>query len=149
MRKLFLLVSFVSAGAAFSWAQGFESNRIAYWPIGEMRAIETNEMIPKAKTPGGSGARVGSKMLFNLPTHRIMLAHRASSSPPEVHKAETDVFVVQSGGGVLQVGGEKFKMAVGDVVNIPPNIHHNWFLEPGQTVTYFIVKVEEQHSSPR
>jgi uncharacterized RmlC-like cupin family protein len=34
-------------------------------------------------------------------------------------------------------------MAVGDVINIPPNVPHNWLLTSGQSVTYFIVKIEE------
>jgi hypothetical protein len=72
-------------------------------------------------------------------------------------------YIVQSGGGILQVGGEildrkdsaggatgssirggeKYNMAVGDVINIPPNVAHNWLLTPGQSVTYLVVKAEE------
>jgi mannose-6-phosphate isomerase-like protein (cupin superfamily) len=162
MRNLFLLVVFVvlSAGAAWLWAQGREQNRVVYWPAAELRSAETKDLTPQAKAASNG---VGSRTFMNLETHKVMMAHREKPGTPELHKAETDVFMIQSGGGVLQVGGEivdrkdnaagatgssirggeKHEMGVGDVINIPPNVAHNWLLTPGQSVTYFIVKVEE------
>jgi hypothetical protein len=35
-------------------------------------------------------------------------------------------------------------MGVGEVINIPPNVAHDWRLTSGRTVTYFIVKAEEK-----
>jgi mannose-6-phosphate isomerase-like protein (cupin superfamily) len=142
------------------WAQDREANRVVYWAAADLRGAEMKELTPQAKAaPNG----VGSKTFMNLQTHKVMMAHREKPGVPELHKAETDVFVIQSGGGILQVGGqildrkdnaagatgssisggEKHAMAVGDVINIPPNVAHNWLLTPGQSVTYFIVKVEE------
>jgi mannose-6-phosphate isomerase-like protein (cupin superfamily) len=142
------------------WGQSREQNRVVYWTAAELRSTEAKELIPGAKA---ARSGIGSKTFMDLQTHKVMMAHREQPGTPELHKAETDVFVIESGGGVLQVGGEivdrkdspagatgssitggeKHTMAVGDVINIPPNVAHNWLLTPGQSVTYFIVKVEE------
>ena len=37
--------------------------------------------------------------------------------------------------GLVVRGGEKHEMAVGDVINIPPNVPQNWLLTPEQSVT--------------
>jgi mannose-6-phosphate isomerase-like protein (cupin superfamily) len=144
-----------------SWAQSREQNRIVYWAAADLRSTEMKELTPQAKA---AASGVGSKTYMDLDTHRVMIAHREKAGVPELHKAETDVFIVQSGGGILQVGGdivdrkdspngatgssirggEKHVMGVGDVINIPPNVAHNWLLTSGQTVTYFIVKVAEK-----
>jgi mannose-6-phosphate isomerase-like protein (cupin superfamily) len=147
--------------ASASWAQSREQNRIVYWAAADLRSAESKELTPQAKA---AASGVGSKTFMDLDTHKVMMAHREKPGVPELHKAETDVFMIQSGGGILQVGGdivdrkdspngatgtsirggEKHTMTVGDVINIPPNVAHNWLLTPGQSVTYFIVKVEEK-----
>ena len=146
------------AGASL-WAQSREQNRVVYWTAAELRSTEAKDLIPSAKA---ARSGIGAKTFMDLQTHKVMMSYRERPGTPELHKAETDVFVIQSGGGVLQVGGEivdrkdnasgatgssitggeKHSMSVGDVINIP-NVAHNWLLTPGQTVTYFIVKVEE------
>ncbi len=142
------------------WAQGREVNRVVYWTAASLRSADSSELTPQARAANNG---VGSKTFMNLQTHRVMMAHREKPGVPELHKAETDVFVIQSGEGILQVGGEivdrkdnaagatgssirggaQHTMGVGDVINIPPNVAHNWLLTPGQSVTYFIVKIEE------
>jgi hypothetical protein len=141
-------------------AQRLEDNHVAYWSANELRDVDVKELRPQSKA---AASGVGSKTFMNLQTHKVMIAHRDKPGTPELHKTETDVFVVQSGGGVLQVGGEivdrkdnatgasgssirggeMHAMGVGDVINIPSNVAHNWLLKPGEAVTYFIVKVEE------
>jgi mannose-6-phosphate isomerase-like protein (cupin superfamily) len=141
-------------------AQKPAENRVAYWTATDLRSAEAKELTPQAKAAANG---VGSKTFMDLRTHKVMMAHREKPGTPELHKGETDVFMIQSGGGILQVGGEildrkdsaggatgssirggeQHMMAVGDVINIPPNVPHNWLLTPGQSVTYFIVKVEE------
>jgi mannose-6-phosphate isomerase-like protein (cupin superfamily) len=147
------------AGVA-AWAQSRDQNRIAYWKASELRSTETNALVPQAKA---AASGVGSKTYLDLPTHKVLLAHREKPGVPELHKGETDVFIVQSGGGILQVGGEivdrkeipsgatgssirggeTYTMGVGDVINIPANVAHNWLLKPGESVTYLVVKAEE------
>jgi mannose-6-phosphate isomerase-like protein (cupin superfamily) len=136
------------------------ANRVAYWPAGDLRSAAATELVPQAK---GATSGIGAKTFMDVRTHKVMMSHREKPGVPELHNAETDIFVIQSGGGILQVGGEivdrrnnaagatgssieggeRFNMAAGDVINIPPNVAHNWLLTPGQSVTYFIVKVEE------
>jgi mannose-6-phosphate isomerase-like protein (cupin superfamily) len=160
-QSLRIAVGLLCVGAASLWAQGREQNRVVYWASTDLRGIETKDLTPQAKAAANG---VGSKTFMDLSTHKVMMAHREKPGVPELHKAETDVFMIQSGGGILQVGGEivdrkdnpsgatgssisggeKRMMSVGDVINIPPNVAHNWLLTPGQSVTYFIVKVEEK-----
>ena len=150
----------VSVTAVSLWAQAREENRVVRWAAPDLRSTETKDLTPQAKAAANG---VGAKTFMDLRTHKVMMAHREKAGSPELHKGETDVFMVQSGGGILQVGGEildrkdsangatgssirggeKYQMAVGDVINIPPNVAHNWLLTPGQSVTYFIVKIEE------
>jgi mannose-6-phosphate isomerase-like protein (cupin superfamily) len=148
------------AAGVTAWAQGREQNRVAYWNAADLHKSEVNELVPQAKK---AASGVGAKTYLDLSTHKVLVSHREKPGVPELHKAETDVFVVQSGGGILQVGGdivdrkdnasgatgssirggEKYKMGVGDVINIPPNVPHNWLLAPGESVTYLVVKAEE------
>src|SRR5215203_1757623 len=113
------------------------------WAAGDLRSTETKELTPQSKA---ASSGVGSKTFMDLDTHKVMMAHREKPGVPELHKAETDVFMIQSGGGILQVGGvivdrkdspngatgssirggEKHMMTVGDAINIPPNVAHNW-----------------------
>jgi mannose-6-phosphate isomerase-like protein (cupin superfamily) len=156
-RSVFTLLCI--AGASL-WAQGMKENRVVYWSAADLRGTESKELTPQAKA---ATSGIGSKTFMDLRTHKVMMAHREKPGTPELHKGETDVFVIESGGGILQVGGEivdrkdsaagatgasirggeNHTMAAGDVINIPPNVPHNWLLTPGQSVTYFIVKVEE------
>jgi mannose-6-phosphate isomerase-like protein (cupin superfamily) len=161
--SLRIVIGLLCVAGASLWAQSREQNRVVYWAASDLRSTETKDLTPQAKA---AASGVGSKTFMDLDTHKVMMAHREKAGVPELHKAETDVFMVQSGGGILQVGGEivdrkdspngatgtsirggeKHMMTVGDVINIPPNVAHTWLLTPGQSVTYFIVKVEEKHS---
>jgi len=40
-------------------------------------------------------------------------------------------------------GGEKQKIAPGDILHIPPKTPHQVMLEPGTQITYFTLKVKE------
>src|SRR5437867_4060735 len=124
-----LCVAWMSA-----WAQNREQNRVVHWAAADLRSVEMKELTPQARS---AASGVGSKTFMDLATHKVMMAHREKPGVPELHKAETDVFVIQSGGGILQVGGEivdrkdspngatgtsirggeKRLMAVGDVIN--------------------------------
>ena len=154
------ILAFACAAGVSLWAQSREQNRVAYWKAADLRSTEMNALVPQAKA---AASGVGAKTYLDLSTHKVLVSHREKPGVPELHKGETDVFVVQSGGGVLQVGGdildrkdnaagatgssirggEKYTMGVGDVINIPPNVPHNWLLAPGESVTYLVVKAEE------
>jgi|SRR5271165_5410976 len=112
-------------------------------------------MWPKGVAPGGKGAKFDN--------HGLSVSHRDKSGVAELHENQTDIFVVQSGQAVIEVGGEvvgaktespgeirgasiqggvKKTIAAGDVVHIPAKMPHQFFLEPGQQITYFVVKVD-------
>ena len=96
--------------------------------------------------------------------HGLSVSHRDKNGIPELHEKQTDIFVIQSGEAALLVGGEvvgrktsgpgeirgtsikdgvKKNVSAGDVVHIPAGVPHQFFVEPGKQVTYFVVKVDK------
>jgi mannose-6-phosphate isomerase-like protein (cupin superfamily) len=92
----------------------------------------------------------------------MMISHRTASDQVEVHLTTADIMVVQSGTATLVTGGEVVDpvqkgpnemggtaikggvsrvLQVGDVVEIPPGVPHQYFIEPGGQITYLLVKV--------
>lgn len=95
--------------------------------------------------------------------HQMSVSHREKDGIAEVHETQTDIFVIQSGGGVILVGGEvvggkttapgeirggtikngvRKNVSAGDVVHIPARTPHQFFVAAGKEVTYFVVKVD-------
>jgi len=92
----------------------------------------------------------------------MMISHRDGNGRVEVHQITADVMVVQSGGATLMTGGEVVDpvttgpneiggsaikggvsrlLAPGDVVEIPPGVPHQYFIEKGGQITYLLIKV--------
>lgn len=113
---------------------------------------------PKGTPPGGG--KPGAK----FENHALSVSHREKNGIPELHEKQTDIFVIQSGEAELLVGGEvvdrqtsapgeirgssikggvKKNVSAGDVVHIPAGIPHQFFVEPGKQITYFVVKVDK------
>lgn len=80
-----------------------------------------------------------------------------------MHENQTDIFVIQSGEAKLTVGGTlvgqttagpgEFRgtaikdgvtktLGAGDVVHIPSKMPHQFFVEAGKQISYFVVKVD-------
>jgi mannose-6-phosphate isomerase-like protein (cupin superfamily) len=95
----------------------------------------------------------------------VFEAHRDGNGRVEVHQTTADLMVVQSGGATLVTGGEVVDpvqtgpneiggsaikggvsrvLAVGDVVEIPPGVPHQYFIEKGGQITYLLVKVPKK-----
>ena len=110
---------------------------------------------PQGKPPGGKGVKFDN--------HGLSISHRDKSGGAELHEKQTDIFVVQSGEADIVIGGEvvgaktespgeirgtsiqngvRKHISAGDVVHIPAKMPHQFFLEPGQQITYFVVKVD-------
>jgi mannose-6-phosphate isomerase-like protein (cupin superfamily) len=90
-----------------------------------------------------------------------MLSTRVKSGGAELHKKYSDIFIVVSGeatevtGGAIidpkdsgdEIRGTRVDGGVaqvlrkGDVITIAPNTPHQTMVAPGQTFTYFVVKV--------
>jgi hypothetical protein len=94
--------------------------------------------------------------------HRFRLLYRDADGLPEQHDQIVDVVIVQSGEGVLQLGGtmvgkkvgsgpgeylgtrldggERHPLNAGDVVHIPSKIPHSFLVAGGKHITYVLVK---------
>ena len=94
--------------------------------------------------------------------HYTMLAYRDATGSSELHEHEADTFFITSGettivlGGKLVEskatkpgefrgtsisGGERRKLATGDIIHINAGVAHQMLLDPGKHVTYFVLKV--------
>ena len=128
---------------AFAFAlTAADPSGFVYWPKG---------------TPPEGGPK-GAK----FDNHALGVTHRDKSGGAELHENQADVAVIQSGEATLIVGGElidakttrpgellgsgikdgvKKSLSPGDVIHIPAGMPHQFFLEPGKEITYFVVKV--------
>ncbi len=109
---------------------------------------------PKGVPPDKAGAKFSN--------HSLALSHRDKDGIPEVHEKVTDIFVIESGEAQLLLGGYvaggktiepgeirggnirngmRKNVSTGDVVHIPPNTPHQFFVPKGKQVTYFVVKI--------
>ena len=133
-----MLVAALGLVCATAWAQ---DGGITVWPKG----------VPPAGTTH-----------VDFGDHNMAIAHREVNGRVEVHQNKADVIVVQTGSATLVTGGEvvdpvttgpneiqgssikggaKRVLAVGDVLEIPAGVPHQFFIEPGGQITYLIVKV--------
>jgi mannose-6-phosphate isomerase-like protein (cupin superfamily) len=111
---------------------------------------------PKGLPPEGSPQKV------QFEHHSWSLAHREKSGIVEGHGTRTIVMVIQSGEATLVVGtdvvdakntspteirgtsirgGIERKVSVGDVINMPAGLPHQFLLEPGKQITYIDIVV--------
>jgi len=114
---------------------------------------------PKGVPPGGIAQRA------DFGDHTLSISHREVNGRVEVHQNKADVIVVQTGSATLVTGGEvvdpvttapneiqgssikggvKRTVGVGDVIEIPAGVPHQFFIEPGGQITYLVVKVVKQ-----
>lgn len=158
MRKaaLSLLVLGLFSAAIGGYAQSMKSD---HWSKPELleRAKHLKELAAK-----GDGS--ASEILEKYPHHYTMLAFREKSGGGELHQNFADIFVfldghatVVTGGSLVDQkstgpgevraksveGGTKQEVRAGDVVRIPAGMPHQTMVADGETVTYFVVKVEE------
>jgi mannose-6-phosphate isomerase-like protein (cupin superfamily) len=97
--------------------------------------------------------------------HALSISHRDKNGVVEVHEKLVDVLVVQSGEATLVVGGEVIgsrttgpgeiqgdtirggvskNVSTGDIIHIPAGVPHQFFVDPGKQITYFVLKVAAQ-----
>lgn len=137
-RTLVLALSLLSLTCFAADPEGF-----VYWPKGTPAA--------SAKNP-------------KFENHGLSVSHRDKDGVPELHEKQTDIMVVQSGEATLLVGGEitdrkqsgvgeyrgtaikgglSKTLSAGDVIHIPANMPHQFFVPAGKQITYFVVKVDK------
>jgi len=152
--KLFALVLLM--GAMGAQAQMMKSD---HWSTAQLleRAKHLQELAAK-----GDGS--ASETLEKYPHHYTMLAYRQSSGGGELHQNFADIFFILDGhatvvtGGALVEekqtgpgevrgksvdGGTRQDVKTGDIVHIPAGMPHQTIVAQGDTVTYFVIKVEE------
>ncbi len=107
---------------------------------------------------------VAGEALKKYPRHATMLTFRSHSGEGEVHQHFADLFYVLDGHATLVTGGEPVEakttgpgetrstaikggsseeMNPGDVLHVPAGMPHQMLLAEGETVTYFVVKIQE------
>lgn len=105
----------------------------------------------------------GLKERSNFANHLMMVSHRDKDGVAEYHEKQTDIMVIKSGQAVLEIGGEmvnakttapgemrapsikggvKHPVMAGDVIHVPSKTPHQFFVKPGTTIDYFVVKVD-------
>lgn len=128
----------------------------------------TNELLERAKHLRAQAAQQdgsASETLEKYPHHYTMLAFRSTNGGGELHENYADMFYILDGHAAVLTGGEmvdakttgpgevrgssvkggvKQELKAGDVVHIPAGMPHQMLVPEGQTVTYFVVKVQEK-----
>ena len=102
----------------------------------------------------------------HLGTERLLdsafVAFRNGSGEAELHEKLADLIVVRSGEGAVLIGGKmidgkptgpgevrgksieggtRYPIAAGDVLYVPANTVHQFWMEPGQSFTAMVVKI--------
>jgi mannose-6-phosphate isomerase-like protein (cupin superfamily) len=106
---------------------------------------------------------LGAQKIADYPNDAIYEVHREGDGAPEFHETEADIFFVQSGSGILVVGGTltgadtvaphelrngtisggiRRKLSAGDVVRIPAKTPHQVLLDGATQITYIVVKAK-------
>lgn len=125
------------------------------------------ELLDRAKhlrQLAAQGDGSASETLEKYPHHYTMLAFRSKSGGGELHQNFADLFYMLDGHASLVTGGEIVdrkttgpgeergsavkggspqELKQGDVVHIPAGMPHQMLVANGETVTYFVVKIQE------
>ena len=123
-------------------------------------AVQAKALLAQAKAGNGSASTV----LGNYNGHKTMLSARTSSGVAEQHMHFADFLIVLDGEGTELTGGTmvdrtegpdgenkgtKLEGATahalhkGDVIHIPAGMPHQAIEAPGQTITAYVIKVQE------
>jgi mannose-6-phosphate isomerase-like protein (cupin superfamily) len=152
VKQTLILLFFAAAGiAAAADPPGF-----VHWRAADLKA-ETGKLAAKV-----GEKKLATAGLGKFSHHAVLLTHRQGNGEVEVHEAQADVFVVQSGEATLVTGGEvvdgrttapgeirgtairngeKTRMAAGDILHIPARMPHQVLMESDTQFTYVILKV--------
>ena len=131
-----------------------------HWTTAEL--LERARHLRQLAAQGGGAA---SETLDKYPQHYTMLAFRSRDGGGELHEKFADVFfildghaAVLTGGTMLEAktaeqgeergsavtGGSRQDLKAGDVVHIPAGTPHQMLVAEGDTVTYFVLKIQER-----
>jgi mannose-6-phosphate isomerase-like protein (cupin superfamily) len=152
----YLSVAVIAALGSLGVAQAPEG--FDFWSSAQLRSYE-KKLAPKI-----NAQKVATEILAKYGNHLVMVAHRQGDGEAELHEKQADIFIVESGGGTLIVGGkvvggkttapgeirgpsieggQKRKIGPGDVIHIPARTAHQTVLDGARQITYVIVKIDE------
>jgi mannose-6-phosphate isomerase-like protein (cupin superfamily) len=137
-------------------APGVTAN-FALWKAGELK-MRDGALASQLRPDHSARETLGE-----YGNHRARLLYRVAEGVPEQHDKIVDVWIVQSGEGILVVGGnmtgakagdgegeflgtgidggERHPIAAGDIVHIPAKIPHRVIAAAGQHVTYVNMRI--------
>jgi mannose-6-phosphate isomerase-like protein (cupin superfamily) len=152
------LVAFFLIAAGFALPAGDPAG-FYHWKSSDLKNMSA-QLAPKLAASG-----FASDSMAKLENYSFGANLRRASGGAEIHKTNTDVFVVESGEATLIVGGtipdakesqpnevrgtsisggvEK-KIAAGDVVTIAAGTPHQMKLDPGKEIAYLAIKIAKQ-----
>lgn len=154
MRKLIALAFLMGAMGAQA-----QTMKLDHWSKAEL--LERAKHLQALAAKGDGSA---SETLEKYPHHYTMLAFRQASGGGELHQNFADIFFILDGHATVVTGGKiadekstgpgevrgksveggaRQEIRAGDVVHIPAGTPHQTLVGGGDTVTYFVVKVEE------
>ena len=151
--------SLIPALVIFAMGVYGQTMKSDHWSTADLleRAKHLQELA--AKSDGSA-----SETLEKYPHHYTMLAFRQHSGGGELHQNFADIFFILDGhasvvtGGSLVDektsgpgeirgksvdGGSRQELKAGDVVHIPAGMPHQMLVAEGESITYYVVKVEE------
>jgi len=153
MKRAFLALVVITLGSAVMTAQ---SSTFGHWSAKE---LHDREVALATHVAADHSSR---ETLADYGDHRFRLLYRDADGVPEQHDQIVDIVYVQSGEGVLQLGGtmvgkkagggpgeylgtrldggERHPLHAGDIVHIPAAIPHSFLVPAGQHITYVLVK---------
>jgi uncharacterized RmlC-like cupin family protein len=135
---------------------GGEPAGYKYWSAADLKAMSK-------PLSNKNDAHTSNEALGTFGQDRAMMIHRDASGIAELHETDADVIMVVSGAGTLIIGGtmpgskstapgemrapaveggEKQKMAPGDILHVPPKVPHQVLVD-GAQITYFVFKAKE------
>ncbi len=158
MRKLFPAI-IPAAALLLSLGASPQTMKSDVWSHTQL--LERAQHLRQLAAQGEGSA---SETLEKYPHHYTMLAFRSRDGGGEVHQNYADLFYIVDGQATLVTGGElvdqktsgpgelrgasvkggtRQELKVGNVVHIPAGMPHQMLVAAGDTVTYFVVKVQE------
>ncbi len=149
-----------AAAILFTLGASAQTMKLDHWTPAQL--LERAQHLRQQATQGDGSA---SETLEKYPHHYTMLAFRSHSGGGELHENYADLFYILDGSATVVTGGplvdrhssgpgevrgssvnggSREDVKAGDVVHIPAGVTHQMIVPEGGTVTYFVVKVQEE-----